>query len=110
MGIQVRQIEGKPVTVGEKKLRPVVRVISWKQRRAVVRQDGISGFGAMAAWLQPVAILEETTGGHRRIPVRDKTAPATLGLLGIALAVPLVLNWLIPLTCSILVRKKEIER
>lgn len=94
MGIKVRLIEGIPMIIGEKKLTPVVRAISWNQRQAAVRQDSVNGFGVVATWLQPVAVLEETAGGHRRISIRDETNRAALSLLAIALTVPLVLNLL----------------
>lgn len=94
MGIKVRVVEGVPVTVGEKKLTPVMRAISWHQRQATVRQDGVNGFGFGAAWLEPVAVLEETTNGVRHIPIRDETGRAMLRLFAIAVAVPLVLRLL----------------
>lgn len=97
MGFKVRLIKGSPMTIGEKKLKPVVRVISWHRRRAAIRQDDISGFGAVALWLQPVAVLEEMAGGHRRIPVRDETSRSLLALLVAALVVPLALNLLVHL-------------
>lgn len=97
MGIKVRLVEGTPVIIGEKKLMPVVQAISWNQRQAAVRQDSVNGFGVSATWLQPVAVLEETAEGHRRIPIRDETNRAALRLLAIALAVPLVLGLLVRL-------------
>jgi hypothetical protein len=95
MGIRVRLVEGTPLTVGGKKLTPVVRAVSWNRRGAVVRQEGVSGFGAAAVWLQPVAVLDETLDGRRRIPIHDETARAVLSLLIIALAVPVILNLLV---------------
>ncbi|UCC64532.1 MAG: hypothetical protein JSV36_05615 [Anaerolineae bacterium] len=95
MGVKVRLIEGAPVTVGEKRLTPVVRAISWYRRGATVRQGGSSGFGAMAVWLQPVAVLEETPDGRRRIPIYDQTGRALLGWALVALAVPVVLSLLL---------------
>jgi len=103
MGVKVRLIEGAPVTVGEKVLTPVVRAISWHQREAAVRQGGSSGFGAMAVWLRPVAVLEEpalskvegTPDGRRRIPIYSQTGRALLGWFLVALAVPVVLSLLL---------------
>jgi hypothetical protein len=98
MGVKVRLVEGAPVTIGQKKLRPVMRVVSWYRRQAVVRKEGSSGFGLAAAWLQPVAVVEETAGHRRRIPIRDETGRAMLRLLVVALAVPVVLSlltWLV---------------
>ena len=95
MGIRMRVVEGTPLTVGGKKLTPVVRAITWRRRGAVVRREGVSGFGATAVWLQPVAAWEETPDGRRRIPIHDKTGRTVLNLLAIALAVPVVLSLLV---------------
>jgi hypothetical protein len=97
MGIKIRLVEGTPLSVGKKKLRPVVRVISWNRRGAAVRQKSLDGFGMAAVWLQPVAVIEETDEGHCRIPVRDETIQAMLGLLVVMLVVPLALNLLVQL-------------
>jgi hypothetical protein len=99
MGIKIRLVEGTPLTVGKKKLRPVVRMISWNRRRAAVRQKSLDGFGMSVVWLQPVAVIEETDKGHRRIPVRDETMLAMLSLLVVMLVVPLALNLLVQLIC-----------
>jgi len=98
MGIKVRLVEGTPVIVGQKTLTPVMRAFTWTKRQATVRQDGASGFGLAAAWLQPVAVVEETPDGQRRIPIRDETSRAMFRLLAIALAVPVLLGllaWLV---------------
>jgi hypothetical protein len=97
MGIKVRLVEGTPLTIGQKKLTLVMRAISWGGRRAAVHRDSVNGFGFGAAWLQPVAVLEETADGVRHIPIRDETDRAMLRLLAIAVAVTLVvslLTWL----------------
>ncbi len=97
MGIKIRLVEGTPLSVGKKKLRPVVRVISWNRQGAAVRQKSLDGFGMTAVWLQPVAVIEETDKGQRRIAVRDETIQAMLGLLVVMLVVPLALNLLVQL-------------
>ena len=79
---------------GEKKLTPVVRAISWNRRQAGVRRDSINGLGFSVAWLKPVAIVEETARGRRRIPIRSGTSRAVLPLLAMALAVPVILSLL----------------
>jgi hypothetical protein len=97
MGIKIRLIEGTPLTIGEKKLTPVVRAISWHQRRAEVRRDSVNGSASSVTWLQPVAVLEETAEGRRRIPIGDETNRVVLSLLAVALAVSLVLGLLVRL-------------
>jgi hypothetical protein len=94
MGVKMRLVEGTPVTVGRKRLTPVMRAITWYEREAAVRQNSTSGFGLAAAWLQPVAVLEETPDGQRRIPIHDETGQTMLRLFVVALAVPLLLSLL----------------
>lgn len=97
MGIKVRLIEGAPIVIGDRKLTPVLRAIGWKQRWAEIGQDRTRGFGFVAAWLQPVAVLEETAEGRRRIPIRNETIRALLPLLVSAFVVPPVLSLLVRL-------------
>jgi len=97
MGMRVQMIQGTAIEVGQKKLAPLMRLISWGRGRAVVRRNDFGGLGAAFVRLQPVAILEESPQGQRRIPVHDATARQIVVLLGLAVAVPLFLNLLLHL-------------
>jgi hypothetical protein len=81
-------VEGKPVRVAERELVPIVRVETDVQRRAFVGSSGVAGEGAGFVYLRPIAILERSGAGERRIPVRDRTAQWLGGLLLAALVVP----------------------
>lgn len=81
-------VEGKPVRVAERELVPVVRVEADVQRRAFVGSSGMAGEGEGFVHLQPIAILERSEVGERRIFVHDRTAQWLGGLLLAALVVP----------------------
>ncbi|MCR4406726.1 MAG: hypothetical protein NUW24_07370 [Anaerolineae bacterium] len=88
---------GKPIVIGERRLTPVVRVTSFVRRKGVVGTRRLSGWGMGAVHLQPVAVLETTTAGTRRIPVHDRTGKIILGFLAAALALPILLTLLVRL-------------
>ena len=83
-------VEGTPIHVGEQELVPVVRVTARVRRRATVGADRLAGQGWGFVGLRPVAILERSPAGERRIPIPDRTAQALGGLLLAAFIVPLL--------------------
>ena len=84
-------VEGEPIQVEGRELVPLVRVTTRVQRRALVGTERVSGGGWGAVRLRPVAVLERTEEGERRIPIRDKTAQALGGFLLAAFIIPLLL-------------------
>lgn len=83
-------VEGKAIRVGGRELAPLVRVTGRVQRQALVGSDQLSGQGWGFVRMRPVAILERSEAGERRIPIRDKTAQVLGGLLLAALIIPLL--------------------
>ena len=95
--IWVKRVRGEPYRVNGRKLTPVARIISAGKARATIGTDRIGGWGGGFVQITPVAILDETDEGERRIPVTDATAEAVRGMLGAMLAVTLfftMLRWL----------------
>ena len=78
---RIKTVRGEPYIVGERKLVPVVRVISFGKARATVGADQVTGWGTAFARITPLAVLEETDDGERRIAVRDRTATTVRGML-----------------------------
>lgn len=85
-------VEGKPIRVGGRQMVPVVRVTARGRRRATVGPDRLTGWGWGLVRLQPVAILERSETGERRVPIRDRTAEVLGGLLLAAFIIPLLLG------------------
>jgi uncharacterized spore protein YtfJ len=85
-------VEGEPIRVSERELVPVVRVTTYARRRAFVGSDRLAGQGWGFVRLRPIAILERSETGERRIPLKDKTAQMLGGLLLAAFIVPLLLG------------------
>ena len=85
-------VDGEPIRVGERELTPLVRVTTYTRRQAHVGSGQLSGQGWGFVQLRPVAILERSAAGERRIPIRDKTAQMLGGLLLAAFIIPLLLG------------------
>ena len=93
---RLETVRGEPYLIGGRKLVPVVRILSFGRARATVGTRGISGLGAGSVWIRPVAVVEETPEGERRIPITDGTGATVRALLGGALGLALcftALRW-----------------
>jgi uncharacterized spore protein YtfJ len=88
MMVKLKTIEGRPIRVGQRELVPVVRVETDVRRRALVGAGRLAGAGSGVVHMQPVAILERSEAGERRIPIYDRTAQLLGGLLLAALVIP----------------------
>jgi len=86
-----KNVEGEPIRIGERELVPVARVTTYARRQALVGSSQLSGQGWGFVQLRPVAILERSEAGERRILIRDKTAQMLGGLLLAAFIIPLLL-------------------
>ena len=84
-------VQGEPVQVGDRELVPLVRVTTHLRRRAFVGTDRTSGDGWGFVRLRPVAILERSETGERRLSIPDRTAQALGGFLLAAFIIPLLL-------------------
>ncbi len=91
--IRVETVRGEPLAIGEKEITPIARVFSFMRRSGTIKK-GVSGGGGSFVLIKPVAVLETTSRGTRRIPVHDLTAITLIGLLIAGLALPL-LFWLV---------------
>ena len=83
--------EGKPVRVKDRVLVPIVRIETDVRRRAFVGVEGVAGAGSGFVHLRPIAILERSGAGERRISVRDRTSQWLGGLLLAALVIPVLM-------------------
>jgi uncharacterized spore protein YtfJ len=95
---RVKTVQGQPYYVDGRKLVPVVRIVAFGKARATVGTHRIGGIGSGFVWMKPLAVLEETPEGERRIAVTDGTATALRGLLGVAATITLALvaiRWLV---------------
>lgn len=67
--MRTETLEGKALRVGDRELRPLVRVTSWA--RGGSTRDGASGGGGGFVRMRPLAILETVPEGTRRMAVPD---------------------------------------
>jgi hypothetical protein len=93
-----KTVRGEPYIVGDRKLTPLVRVVSWGKARATIGTGQVTGWGSGFARITPLAILEETDEGEVRIPITDATATAVRGMLLAAVVSTLffaTIRWLV---------------
>ena len=89
--VKTHIVEGESIQIGERELVPLVRVTTYARRQARVGTGNVAGQGWGFVQMRPVAILERSVRGERRLPIRDKTAQAMSGLLLAAVIIPLLL-------------------
>jgi hypothetical protein len=90
-------VRGEPYVVGERRLTPLVRVVSWGNARANIGTGRVTGWGAGLVQITPVAVLEETDEGEVASAITDATATAMRGMVFAAVASTLVfatIRWL----------------
>jgi uncharacterized spore protein YtfJ len=95
--LQIRTVRGDPYEVDGRRLIPVTRIVSLGKARAMVGSNQVSGWAGGFVRITPVAILEETVAGERRIPITNATATALRGIVGTVMAMTLfltLLRWL----------------
>lgn len=94
---RVKTVRGEPYQVGERTLIPVTRIVSLGRARATIASDSISGWGGGLVQIVPLALIEETSEGERRIAITDATAATLRQMLVVAIATTWVfaaIRWL----------------
>ena len=78
---RIATIHGEPYDIAGRRLTPVARSISFGKARAHVGSSHVGGWGGGFVQITPVAVIEETLEGSRRISITDATARALWGML-----------------------------
>jgi len=84
-------IRGEPYHVSGRTLVPVARIVTFGKAQATIGAGRVSGWGGGFVRITPLAVVEETAGGERTVPVVDATARALWRLLGVAASLTLFL-------------------
>jgi len=96
--LRIRTVRGEPISAGGRELIPVARVVSFGKASATVGSEQIAGSGGGFSWIKPLAVLEVTDAGERRVDLRGESAEAIRGMLAYAVAIGLVctaIRWLV---------------
>jgi hypothetical protein len=83
---RVETVRGEPYRVGDRTLVPEARIVSYGRARATIGDNNVGGWAAGFVQATPLAVVEQTGEGERRIAVTDVTARTINLLLGTALA------------------------
>jgi uncharacterized spore protein YtfJ len=94
---RVETVHGEPYEVGGRRLIPVARLTSFGKARATIGTRQVSSWGGGFVQVTPLAVVEETPEGERRIAIADRTSRAMGGLVLGAAAIVLffaLIRWL----------------
>jgi len=99
---KVKTMQGESIVIGEKEFTPVAKVVSFVRRSGTVKEKALFGGGGGFVLIKPTAVIEASPQGfalkglgpkgRRRIAVRDETRRGLMGMLAIALALPILLE------------------
>ena len=78
---RVETVRGEPYEVGGRRLIPVARIASFGKARATIGTNQVSGWGGGFVQVAPLAVVEETPEGERRIAISDRTPQAVWRLV-----------------------------
>jgi|GEM_PF-1368390 len=96
--LRVETVHGEPYEVGGRRLIPVARIASFGKARATIGARQVSGRGGGFVQVTPLAVVEETPEGERRIAIADRTSQAVWSLALAAVAIVLgfgLIRWLV---------------
>jgi uncharacterized spore protein YtfJ len=95
--LRIETVRGEPIHIQGRSLTPEARIVSFGRARGTIGSQRIGGWATGFAHITPLAVIEETGEGERRIATTDATAMALWGLLGAAMAIVLffpTIRWL----------------
>jgi uncharacterized spore protein YtfJ len=96
--LRIETARGEPISAGGRELIPIVRVVSFGKASAMVGAKQVGGQGGGFAWVKPLAVVEVTEAGERRIDLHDGSVAAVRGMLAATIAIGLVctaIRWLV---------------
>ena len=83
---RVEVVQGEPYHVGDRVLIPEARIASYGRARATIGAHRVGGWGVGTVQVKPLAIMDRTAGGEKRIIIEDATTRTLQLFLGTALA------------------------
>ena len=86
--LQVKTVRGTPIRVYGRTLTPVARVVSAVRHRATIRAQSYDGVGWGAAWVEPLAVIEQDGSRTRTVLIPNVTATVLRQMAVVALALP----------------------
>lgn len=91
MHIRTEVVRGKPIEAGGRIWVPLVRRTAGGRQKLFVGAHAQAARGGAFAHLQPLGLLEQRDGAERFVAIHDQTRETLLGLLVVALVVPILL-------------------
>jgi uncharacterized spore protein YtfJ len=100
---RVKEVRGDPYYVDGRELIPVARVVTFGKATAKIGTRQVGGRGGGFVWIEPLAVVEVTPTGDRRIAIQRGAAAAARGILAAATSVLLfssAIRWLVRRKCK----------
>jgi uncharacterized spore protein YtfJ len=86
--LQVKTVRGTPIRAYGRTLTPVARVVSAVRHRATIRAKSYDAVGWGAAWVEPLAVVEQDGSRVRTVLIPNVTATVLRQMAAVALALP----------------------
>ncbi len=91
MRIQTEVVRGSPIEAQGRVWVPIVRRTTGGWQKAFVGAHACAAQGGAFAHLRPLGLLEQRGDAERFVAVHDRTRETLLGLLTVAVVVPILL-------------------
>jgi len=89
--VRTEVVRGKPIEAGGRAWVPLVQRTAGGQQKLFVGAHSQAARGMAFARLRPLGLLEQRDGAERFVAIHDQTRETLLGLLVVALVVPILL-------------------
>lgn len=86
----IEVVQGEPYHLGDRVLIPEARVASYGRARATIGTHRVGGWGVGMVQVKPLAVVERTAEGEKRIVIVDATTRTLRLFLGTAMAMMVV--------------------
>lgn len=87
---RVEVVQGEPYCVGDRVLIPEARIASYGRARATVGTYRVGGWGVGTVQVKPLAVVDRTAEGEKRIVIVDATTRTLRLFLGAGMAMMVV--------------------
>ncbi len=79
--LRVETVYGEPYEVGGRRLVPMARITSFGKAKATIGTKQVSGWGGGFVQVTPLALVEETPEGERRIAITNGASQAVRNMV-----------------------------
>lgn len=90
MQIRTERVQGEPIQTGERRIIPLAQRTTGVRYQATLGHSVTAQGGGFVS-LRPLGVVVQKEGSERFLPIRNYTAQALMGILVVAVVVPVLL-------------------